>query len=523
MQSNLKSKLSAGRRVLTPSGPDLKECVLYRRVSTKEQEDEGWSLDSQMREARQWAERNGYRILDDFVESHSAKREGRPAFARMLRVLAEFPGACIVTEKTDRLIRNRKDALALEAMGVSAYFLRENRWWLPDARAHERLVQNFKVLMSEHYSDNLSEEIRKGLDEKVKQGIYPTHAPLGYLNVPELGTKRKMIAIDPVRGPIVRQLLLEYASGSHSIKTLAVRAEELGLRTKKGNRLHKSGMEDILRNPAYCGIIRWNGVDHDGVHEPLISEATWQTIQDVMSGRGTSRVRYGAKNLAYRGMLRCACGHQMSGEVKKGKYTYYHCTGMHECERPFVREEVFDDYFVSLLEGLVLPDFILEELCRDVRAQYEEERTVDAARMSALEGQLRRAKSRRERLYDDYADEVLSREEHDERKRALVAEIREIKASMASLSGQESRSYDEAVEILELAKTAHLRFKSAGPDEKRKIVSAMLSNCKFDGEKVVADLNMPFDLMLNVANEGAGADPGNEKSVDWWRLGDSNP
>ncbi len=88
---------------------------------------------------------------------------------------------------------------------------------------------------------------------------------------------------------------------------------------------------------------------------------------------------------------------------------------------------------------------------------------------------------------------------------------------MASLSGQESRSYDEAVEILELVKTAHLRFKSAGPDEKRQIVSAMLSNCKFDGEKVVADLNMPFDLMLNVAREGAGADPENVKSVDWWR------
>ena len=196
---------------------------------------------------------------------------------------------------------------------------------------------------------------------------------------------------------------------------------------------------------------------------------------------------------------------------------------MHAWERPFVREEVFDDYFVSLLEGLVLPDFILEELCKDVRAQYEEERTVDAARMSALEGQLRRAKSRRERLYDDYADEVLSREEHGEKKRALMAEIREIEAAMASLSGQESRSYDEAVEILELAKTAHLRFKSAGPDEKRQIVSAMLSNCKFDGQKVVADLNMPFDLMLNVAREGAGADPENEKSVDWWRLGDSNP
>lgn len=177
----------------------------------------------------------------------------------------------------------------------------------------------------------------------------------------------------------------------------------------------------------------------------------------------------------------------------------------------------------SLLEGLILPDFILEELCNDVRAQYTEERAVDAARMSALEGQLRRAKSRRERLYDDYADEALSREEHDERKRALVAEIREIEAAMASLSGQESRSYDEAVEILELAKTAHLMFKSAGPDENRQIVSAMLSNCKFDGERVVADLNMLFDLMLNVAREGVWADPENEKSVVWWRQGGSNP
>lgn len=519
MQTNRNSKLPSGRRVVTQPAKHDSVCLLYRRVSSKEQEDEGWSLDAQLREAHQWAKKNKCTIVGDFVESHTAKREGRPAFGRMVEALAEFPGAFILTEKTDRLTRNRKDDLLIESLNI----LKESRWQKPDGRAHDQFIHWIKVAMAEHYSNNLSEEIRKGLDEKVQQGIYHTHAPLGYLNVAEPGTKRKMIAIDSARGPIVKQLLLEYASGSHSIKTLAVRAEELGLRTKKGNRVYKSGIEDILRNPAYCGIIRRNGVDYDGVHEPLISEATWQTIQDVMSGRGTSRVRYGAKNLAYRGMLRCACGHQMSGEVKKGKYTYYHCTGMHECERPFVREEVFDDYFVSLLEGLVLPDFILEELCNDVRAQYEEERTVDAARMSALEGQLRRAKSRRDRLYDDYADEVLSREEHDEKKRALVAEIREIEAAMASLSGQESRSYDEAVEILELAKTAHLRFKSAGPDEKRQIVSAMLSNCKFDGEKVVADLNMPFDLMLNVANEGAGAGPENEKSVDWWRQGDSNP
>lgn len=522
MQTNRHSKLSPGR-VLTSTASELTTCVLYRRVSTKGQEDEGWSLDSQLREAESWAKRNKCKIIGDFVESRTATGSARPAFDRMMDVIAEFPGAFILTEKTDRLLRNRKDDLLMEDLNISIYFLKESRWQRPDGRAHDRLIHRFKVLIAENYSENLSEEIRKGLDEKVQQGIYPTHAPLGYLNVPEPGTKRKVIAVDPNRGPIVKHLLLEYASGSHSIKTLAMLAQELGLRTKKGNRVHKSGMEDILRNPAYCGIIRWKGVDHDGVHEPLITEATWQTIQDVMSGRGTSRVRYGAKNLAYRGMLRCACGHQMSGEVKKGKYTYYHCTGMHECERPFVREEVFDDYFVSLLEGLVLPDFILEELCNDVRAQYEEERTVDAARMSALEGQLRRAKSRRERLYDDYADEVLSREEHYEKKRALVAEIREIEAAMASLSGQESRSYDEAVEILELAKTAHLRFKSAGPDEKRQIVSAMLSNCKFDGERVVADLNMPFDLMLNVANEGAGARPKNEKSVDWWRIGDSNP
>jgi len=88
----------------------------------------------------------------------------------------------------------------------------------------------------------------------------------------------------------------------------------------------------------------------------------------------------------------------------------------------------------------------------------------------------------------------------------LVAAVREIEVAMASLSGQESRSYDKAVEILELAETAHLRFKSAGPDERRQIVSATLSNCKFDGQEVVADLNMRFDLMQNVAREGAGSD-----------------
>ena len=517
MRTKTDSQLLDRRYGVAPPSVEPQACVLYRRVSSKEQENEGWSLDSQLREAQNWAERNGYKLVGDYIESRSAKEAGRPEFARMMLFLAEHPGVFILTEKTDRLLRNRKDDVLLDQLNISAYFLRESRWKKADARSHDRLIHRFKVMIAENYSENLSEEIRKGLNEKVQQGIYPTHAPLGYLNVAETGTKRKSIAVDPIRGPIVRQLLLDYASGTHSIKTLAALARELGLTTKKGNPVHRSGMEDILKNPAYCGIIRWNGQDHEGVHEPLINEATWLTIQDVLTGRGSSRSRYGAKNIAYRGLLRCICGHQMSGEVKKGKYTYYHCTGAHQCNRPFVREEVFDDHFHSLLEGLDMPEFIFNELCLDLREQYSQQRTVDSARLTALQGQLTRAKHRRDRLYDDYADGILSREEHDEKKRLLSDEMRSIEAKTAESSREENRSYDEAVEILELAKTAHTRFKSASPDEKRQIVSAMLSNCKFDGEKVVSDLHMPFDLMLTVSQQSIGAGPENGKSVDWWR------
>ena len=122
--------------------------------------------------------------------------------------------------------------------------------------------------MAKNYIDNLSEEIRKGINEKVNQGYYPSYAPLGYCNSVELinGEKIKTIQIEDKTSFIVKKLFELYATGSYSLKDLAEYANKEGLRNKKGKNFVKCTIHKMLKNPIYYGYFRWNNTLYKGKH-----------------------------------------------------------------------------------------------------------------------------------------------------------------------------------------------------------------------------------------------------------------
>src|SRR6202040_4326092 len=120
-----------------------------------------------------------------------------------------------LVEKTDRLYRNLKDWVSIDDLDLEIHFVKENVALSPGSRSAEKFMHGIKVLMAKNYIDNLSEETQKGMREKAEQGIYPTCAPLGYLNV--LGPDgKKIIAVDTAVAPIVAKLFHWYASGGMS-------------------------------------------------------------------------------------------------------------------------------------------------------------------------------------------------------------------------------------------------------------------------------------------------------------------
>ena len=297
-----------------------------------------------------YATSNRLAITNEYVDIETAKESGRSKFEEMLRFLKSHPTVRIIlVEKTDRLYRNLKDWVRLDDYDVEIHLVKEGTVLSRNSRSSEKFMHGIKVLMAKNYIDVLSEEIRKGMLEKAEQGIWPSRAPLGYLNVIGADGKRT-ITVDPKFGPIIAQLFGWYATGTYSLKDLGKKADEAGLAYRKSGRpISISNLHDLLRNRMYTGDFEWNGRFYSGKHEPLVTRDLWERVQGVLQHRNASKTHTG-RDFPFSGAIVCGhCGCAMVGELKKKKYVYYHCTGYKgKCPEPYVRQEVIEEQLTGI-------------------------------------------------------------------------------------------------------------------------------------------------------------------------------
>ncbi len=198
--------------------PARKQAVIYARVSSKEQEKEGFSIPAQLRLLKEYAAANDFAVAQEYIDIETAKQTGRAAFGEMVAYLkAHSSVRVMLVEKTDRLYRNLKDWVTVDELNVEMHFPKEGVVLSRESRSSEKFMHGIKVLMAKNYIDNLSEEARKGMQEKAEQGIWPTKTPLGYRNITGPDGK-KIIATDSALSPIVAQLFEWYARGDISLK-----------------------------------------------------------------------------------------------------------------------------------------------------------------------------------------------------------------------------------------------------------------------------------------------------------------
>src|SRR5262244_4628179 len=218
---------------LAVADPARRQAVIYARVSSKEQEKEGFSIPAQLKLLKVYAAAKGFAVVQEYVDVETAKQTGRAAFGDMVAYLRAHPAVRVMlVEKTDRLYRNLKDWVTVDELEVEIHFPKEGVVLSRESRSSEKFMHGIKVLMAKNYIDNLSEEARKGMQEKAEQGIWPTIAPLGYRNVAGPDGK-KIIEPDPESAPIISRLFEWYATGTLSLKQVAQKARAAGLVYRK--------------------------------------------------------------------------------------------------------------------------------------------------------------------------------------------------------------------------------------------------------------------------------------------------
>jgi site-specific DNA recombinase len=335
--------------------------VLYARVSSREQEREGYSIPAQRKLIAEYAVSRGFRVAREFIDVESAKNPGRKEFGKMIRLLETDPNCRVVlVEKADRLYRNRTDSLAFEELienrDVDVHLVKEGRIIGKNSRSQDKFMHDIHVAVAKNYVENLREEVKKGMREKAEQGIYPGRAPFGYRN----NTITRTIEIDSNRGPVAKRIFELYATGNYSLS--ALRQTVL---TETGVRLSRSYLESMLKNPFYTGFFRWQGIEYKATHPPLIDNETFEEVKSVFSGH--NKPKYRKHDFAFAGLLRCAHdGFTVTTELHKGKYVYYRCS---QCAKHYMPEQDISERLGEVLKGIYVPETIVhgivERLQRD--------------------------------------------------------------------------------------------------------------------------------------------------------------
>ena len=394
--------------------------IIYARKSTEEDDRQVLSIEAQLVELKEFAAKEKLEIVASFQEAKTAKEPGRMKFAEMLAILESGKADGIISWHPDRLARNSVDGgkiIHFVDRGLIRSLKFPTFWFEPTPQG--LFMLNIAFGQSKYFVDNLRENVKRGLRQKIRNGVWPGWAPVGYLN----NAKTRGIDVDSEKAPKVKKLFEMYVTGAYTLHSLANWCKEHDLRGNLGKEIALSNVQSILQNIFYIGLMKYGGEIFEGQHEPLISKKLFDSCQEVMGKRG--KFHHVRKNdFAFLGLLKCAsCGASITAEKQKGHH-YYRCTRKKgPCqEKHYLREEILTEQITSYLQKVSLSSQDTEKVLAALDSEQDKAREDARAEAGVLKEQLTNVETKLAKLLDIYLADALSTEEYAAKKQSLLSE-----------------------------------------------------------------------------------------------------
>ncbi|MCH7879290.1 MAG: recombinase family protein [candidate division Zixibacteria bacterium] len=464
-----------------------------RYISTKDQERCGFSIPAQLRILRDYAGKGDLDVVKEYLETESAGKAGRTAFGQMIKHLQSDRAVTeILVEKTDRLYRNFKDLVLIDDLEINIHFVKDNRILGKDAKSSDKFINDIQTAQAHFFLNNLSDEVKKGQRQKARQGMYPGgRVPLGYRR----NAHTKGIELDPERAPLISQLFELYADGDKSLSEVHQTARETGLAYRESGRpLARSGIDRLLKEVFYTGRFKWNGTVYQGDHPFIVTQTLYERVQCAFAQRSNGKTA--SRFFPFSRLMTCqSCGKTITAEVKKCKYTYYHCTGyggFHKVE--YVPESVIDEQFAEVMSSVTIPNEFYNYLNTCLKSELRDlGSSIQSDRMQ-LELSRDKIINDMKRIIQKNLDGHISDNMLGEMQQELQAKLNAVKFRLANLSAVIPAEYDRAAKTIELSHHAESLYLRAKPDQKRNLIKTLLSNCTLDGRTLCVTYRKPFDL-----------------------------
>ena len=375
----------------------MNRAVVYARFSSDNQRDE--SIDAQLRAINEYADKNNIKIVNQFIDrAKSATSDKRPEFQNMIKFCeADTTGiSMVIVHKLDRFSRDKYDSAMykqkLKVKGIRVVSVLENLDNSPESLILESVIEG----MAQYYSANLAREVAKGQREN---GLRAMHnggdAPLGY-DV----TNDKRYAINKEEAQAVKIIFDMYVNG-YSYSNIIDKLNDLGYKTKRGNKFGKNSLHGILSNEKYTGVYVFNKTQRKGINgkrnghkqksedeiikveggmPQIIGKDIFIQAQEMMQKRKKAPGSHKAITLyLLTGIIKCGeCGHAMQGNKRKDKYgndyISYRCgcrKQKRDCKNKEIKREYLEEFVLTELEEHVLNDNAIPALSKELNERLK--------------------------------------------------------------------------------------------------------------------------------------------------------
>ncbi|MGE0902983.1 MULTISPECIES: recombinase family protein [Dehalococcoides] len=357
--------------------------ALYARVSSEAQDVE-LSIAAQLRALRDYAKSKGDEIICEYTdEAETGRTDARPAFREMIHFARRKPKEidAILVWKYSRFARNREDSIVYKTLlrknGIQVISINEIFDDSPSGRLSVAIIED----IDEYYSDNLGEEVTRGMRESVSRGFYiSVNPPYGYskVKVADGNKTRSKLKIKPDEANIVKKMFDAIISGK-GITEIVKELNNTGIPSPKNKRWGKTSIYSILSNEVYTGTVVWGRNSKRNLEpirvtnscEPIIDKQIFDTVKQILKQRApqVTHPRITSSHFLLSGLTRCAyCGRPMTGcNAKSGHFSYYVCQslrrhGAQTCKAKYIPAPKLEKQILEKISGNILTEDNLREL-----------------------------------------------------------------------------------------------------------------------------------------------------------------
>ncbi len=416
--------------------------ILYARKSTDVEDKQVLSIEAQLVELRAYAKNEGLQIVDELIEKQSAKTPGRPIFGSMLKRIETSEASGIIAWHPDRLARNSIDG------GQIVYLLDQTHlqalkfptFWFENT-SQGKFMLSIAFGQSKYYVDNLSENTKRGLRQKVRRGECPGVAPFGYIN----DVRTHTIVIDRRNSPIVKEAFELYAKGDQRLEDIAEFLKNKGVLSRGGKLAHRDRVKKMFINPFYYGHFRYVGEVHEGKHTPIVSKKLFDQVQAVLTKRGHKQKGATAPQ-TFCGLLRCGmCQMQITAEKKikhqkngnVHEYVYYRCTRKNKgivCTEPAITEPDLVAQLSDILHSYAMPESWAQELETMLAADEQKTEQSSGVFIANAQTQVFGLQGKLKRLLDSYLDQDIDQPTYKAKQAELMSDKKSIEEQISKLT-----------------------------------------------------------------------------------------